>query len=377
MRRIDDAAAIDAILRHAAFRDRAVLEKALSQRFFAPFIHQEVVVGARFEARARWSRAALANLPLDRAVAAAHAACDSELGPGVTDSLLDSVRSAVARASCDLALGDVGDPALVARAVADIDRGIKMIGRPSMPLRRELGAMLELHLAHPEKWTGTTYLSVAKEEASALPLQERVDHMAAVFLSTGTIQVSDVVTHALIALAQHPEAAGASDEAVVAETIRGFPVNSSITRQASEAVTVAGRRYEPGDPVTMVPDRHARGSGFDPSRAPVAGSWAFGTGPRACPARRAALALAVAFLGRYRALGVTIEPDYPHKRSLALAVRARIGPGAEPARTSRSARLAGLARYAATSIESYPAAFLIGWPELVRVLRGVPVIDRE
>ena len=52
MRRVDDPEVVDAILRHASFRDRAVLEKALSGCFFAPFVHQEMVEGARFEARA-------------------------------------------------------------------------------------------------------------------------------------------------------------------------------------------------------------------------------------------------------------------------------------------------------------------------------------
>src|SRR5512139_2985904 len=90
MQRIDDGAAVDALLKHPAFRDRAVLEKALSSRFFAPFVHQEVVVGDRFEARARWSRAALASMPAERIAAAARAACDVELAPGVVESLNDA-----------------------------------------------------------------------------------------------------------------------------------------------------------------------------------------------------------------------------------------------------------------------------------------------
>ncbi|NUO52746.1 MAG: hypothetical protein HOV80_28205 [Polyangiaceae bacterium] len=369
MRRIDDTSAIDAVLRSPAFRDRAVLEKALSTRFFAPFLHQEVVTGARFEARARWSRAALANIPLDRVTRAGQTACDAAIAPGMVESLLDVVRETVARATCELVLGERGDPDLVARAVADIDRGIKMVGRASMPLRHELGRMLERELAEPDGWSGITYLTSAREEASALPLEERVDHVASVFLATGTIQVSDVVTHALIALAQHPETATAGDEAVLHETIRAYPVNSSITRVASDTVTVAGLGFSRGEPVTVVPERLAAASGFDPSRTDGAGHWAFGTGPRACPARRVALALAHVILGRYRAAGVRIEPGYPHKRSLALPVRATIGEGPAPAPTGHFKRLGGLARYVATSIESYPAAFVIGWPELLRALR--------
>jgi cytochrome P450 len=369
MRRLDDASAIDAVLRHPAFRDRAVLEKALSNRFFAPFAHQEVVTGPRFEARARFSRAALAGVPLDRVEQAARAACDAAVVPGVAESLLDAVRGTVARATCDLVLGEGGDWDLVARAVADIDRGIKMVGRASMPLRRELARMLERRLADPDGWNGVTYLTAAREEGRALSLEERVDHVASVFLATGTIQVSDVVTHALIALAQHPAAAAATDEAVVHETIRAYPVNSSITRVASYAAAIAGLGFQRGEPVTVVPERLAAGSGFDPFRTDGAGHWAFGAGPRACPARRVALTLAATILGRYRAAGVRIEPAYEHKRSLALPVRATIGDGPDPAPTGRLARLGGFARYVATSIESYPAAFLIGWPDLVRALR--------
>jgi cytochrome P450 len=369
MRRIDDAATVDAVLKHPAFRDRAVLEKALSNRFFAPFVHQEVVIGERFEARARWSRAALSGISAERIVEAAHAACDAEIVPAVVDGLNDAVRRTVARATAALALGEPALVPLVQRAVVDFDRGIKMIGRPSMALRRELGSMLEQHLAVPERWAPATFLDVARKEALALPLRERVDHMASVFLATGAIQVSDVVTHALIALAQHPQAAGASDEAVVAEAIRIFPVNSSVTRQAARAVDVGGQAFAAGEPVTMVPRLLRSETTFDPSRTSAAPSWSFGAGPRACPARRLASTLAATILGRYRALGVVVEPGYQHERSLALPVRARIGEGPAPERTARATRAAGFARYAWTCAESYPAAFLIGFRELVEVVR--------
>lgn len=372
MRRLDHPTTIDAVLRHPAFRDRAVLEKALSRRFFYPFEHQEVVEGSRFEARSRWSHAALAALPLARVEVAAERAFAAEVTPCTTESLLDSVRRTVARATVDLALGDDAFVPLVQRVVTDIDRGIKMVGRADRALRAELATALLRHLVEPDPWRGTTYLTVAKEQALALPLQDRVDHMAAVFLATGTIQVTDVVTHALIALAQHPEHTGARDEAVIAETIRLFPVNSSITRRAALDVEIDGRRFARQTPITIVPRLLQRASAaFAPgleadARSPGSMDWAFGVGPRSCPARQVATTLATALLRRFRSFGVEIEPGYRHRRSLALEVRARIGPGAAVASTPPHRRAWTHARFVMACVESYPSAFIDGLPELVQ-----------
>jgi len=367
MRPVDDPEIVDVLLRHASFRDRAVLEKALSGSFFAPFVHQEMVNGARFEARSRWSRAALANLPLDHVRESAARASDSEIRSGTFDSLLDEVRRTVAHATLLIALGKRELVEITQAAVADIDRSIKMVGRRSMPLRTALAAALARELAAPEAWAEKSYLGVSRSEALALPLRERVDHMASVFLGTGTIQVSDTVTHALIALAQHPGAAAAGDEAVVLETLRRFPVNASITRQATGDVSVLGQQFRAGEPITVWPERLGGAAAFDPL-TPHDQVWSFGVGPRACPARKLSLALATAILGRYRALGVTIEARYPHRRSLAFDVRATIGPGAPPMKTPRSARLYTWARYAVVCAESYPRAFIAGAPELARVI---------
>ncbi len=367
MRRVDDPEVVDAILRHASFRDRAVLEKALSGCFFAPFVHQEMVEGARFEARARWSRVALGNMSLDWVREAALAACDRELREGVFESLLDEVRRTVVRATVRLALGSDELVPLATEAVRDIDRSIKMIGRAELPIRLQLAAALRHTLAAPDGWQLASYLGVSRDEALALALDERVDHMASVFLATGTIQVSDTVTHALIALAQHPAAAVASDEAVVLETLRCFPVNASITRQPKALVEVGAQRFAAGEPITFVPERLHGAATFDPL-APHAAGWSFGAGPRACPARKLSLALASAVLGAYRALGVEVEPRYVHRRSLAFDVRARIGPGGAPRPTPKARRMATWARYAAVAAESYPRAFVRGFPELVRVI---------
>jgi cytochrome P450 len=208
-------------------------------------------------------------------------------------------------------------------------------------------------------------LGVAREEALGFSVTERVDHLGSVFFATGIIQVSDVVTHALVALAQAPGSSDASDDAVVAETIRLYPVNSSITRRPDSDVALHGRLYRRGEPITVVPQRLEREPGFDAGRDQGAPAWSFGVGPRACPARRVATALASAILGQYRQFGVQIEPGYPHQRSLAVTVRARIGLGEAPATTARLRRALAFGRFAAVCAVSYPAAFLLGLPDLV------------
>jgi hypothetical protein len=267
MRRLDDPRLIDAVLRHPAFVDRAPLERALSARFFAPFCHQEVTRGARFETRARWSRAIFAAVGLERVRDAAIRAFDAHAPTGESESLLDSVRACVARATTELTFGDLSLEPLVQRAVRDIDRSIKMIGRADLTVRRALRDALEPVLDCTDAWPEATSLGAARAEARCLPLSERVDHVGAVLLATGVIQVSDTVTHALIALAQHPAAAAASDDALVAEVVRAFPVNASITRAAGVDVTIEGARFQRGEAVTIVPRRRARALGFDPSRA--------------------------------------------------------------------------------------------------------------
>lgn len=364
MRRLDDERLIEAVLRDPAFVDRAPLERALSARFFAPFSHQEVVHGARFEARSRWSRAVLAQVPPARAVEAA-ARAFAAYSPRATDSLLETVRACVAQATTALVLGDTALLPTVLTAVRDIDRAIKMIGRADLCAREPLRAALTELLARPGDWPRGSYLELRREQALALPLSERVDHVAAVFLATGIIQVSDTVTHALLALDQHPEARGAGDEAVITATVRSFPVNASMTRSAAQDVTVEGHRFRRGEAISIVPARLALARRFDVSDASRS-ALAFGAGARGCPASRVASALAAALLGHYRAVGVRLEPDYRHRRSLALAVRASFGDAPPPARTPSARRARELARYAVICAESYPAAFFSAMPELWR-----------
>jgi cytochrome P450 len=373
MRRLDEPAEIDAALRHPALRDRAPLENALSRQFFAPFVHQEVVQGARFEARAAWSRAALGGMPPEVVALAADRAFERHARAGLFPSLLEEVRRVVASATALLALGDDAHfESLAIAAVADFDRGIKMIAAPDRALRGRLASALRARLADPGAWQGTSYLTVAREAALALPLGERVDHLAGVLLGTGAIQVSDVVTHALIALDQHPAARAHSSSALLRETLRLYPVNASLTRLVKSDVAIAGRRYRRGEAVTVVPLAVNRlaGRSFDAGRSEDTYAFAFGVGPRACPARRVALTLAEALLDRYRALGLRIEPRYRHRRSLARPARARLGDGAAPAPSSLWVQAQSWARYGARCAASYPRAFVAAIPEIAAIAQS-------
>jgi hypothetical protein len=366
MRRLDDPDEVEALLRHPALRDRAPLENALSRAFFAPFAHQEVVTGARFEARAAWSRAALAAMPLETAVASAARAFERHARPGLYPCLLSQVRRVAASAAAELALGDLEHEPLAVAVAANFDECIKMVGRRDAALRRRLRNALRVKLAEPTRWRGASYLTLAREQALALPLDERVDHLASVFLGTGAIQVSDVVTHALIALEQSPAARAAADAAIIEETIRLYPVNASVTRLVTAEVTHAGRTHRRGDAVTVIPAALNRGAS-DPLDA-AQYTFGFGVGARACPARRVALALSEELLRRFRALGVRVAPGYRHRRSLAQPLAARLGAGAAPPPAAWWSRARGWARYGRAIAASYPSAFIAALPELAAVI---------
>jgi cytochrome P450 len=286
--------------------------------------------------------------------------------------LLAEVRRVVASATTRIALGDDELEDEVLSVVANFDGAIKMIARPDPALRRRFGDLLRERLADPDSWRGPSYLTVARQAALALPLEERVDHMAGVFLGTGVIQVTDVVTHALIALAQHPEAADVSDAALVQETLRMFPVNASFTRLVAADASIGGDTFRRGEAVTVVPARVNRRlrSRFEPGRNGDGYAFTFGVGVRGCPARRVALLMAETLVGRYRALGVTPEPGYRHRRSLAQAARVLIGPGVPPAPTPRWDRAKSWARYVRCCSASYPRAFALALPEIAAIAYG-------
>jgi cytochrome P450 len=380
LRRIDGPRAVASALRHPALRDRAAVENALSRYFFSPFLHQEVVEGERFERRARWSRAAMTlSEARVRAVAAEAAA---ELQPGVVDDLLGEVRRTVTRATVRLTFGEDALEPIVLAAVADFDRVIKMMGRPDRRQRERLRRALTERLSSRRPApTGTTLAAMTRgEPMDEGSLDDRVDHVACVLLGTGIIQVTDVVTHALVALDQHPRAGGCSDVDVVRETIRLYPVNASLTRRAVADVVIDDVRLRVGQALTVVPERFNRlgwskPDRFDPTRfrREQGECFGFGHGPRACPARRFATALAETLLASYRSIGVRVEPGYRHRRSLAIPPRAVIGAGPRP-RSSATRSAAAWLRYLATCAATYPTVGLReirGWtPETLE-----PAVD--
>lgn len=374
MRRIDAPEVIAAALRHPRLHDRAAVENALSRHFFAPFVHQEVAEGEAFERRAAMSRAALG---LDEAIVAARSRqALSRIRPGEVGDLLDEVRRTVTRAMVWVTFGDTELEPVVLAAVADFDRAIKMMGTPELRRRRELADRLRARLSEraPE---GTT-LRAMQLAAGDVGVDEQIDHVASVLLGTGIIQVTDVVTHALIALSQAPSVARrATDGAVLAETIRRFPVNASLTRKARGDVEVEGVRLRAGEALTVVPmtvNRRGWSSPerFDPDRheRERGACFGFGHGPRACPARRLAMTMAEVVLGAYRQIGVTVEPGYRHRRSLAMPPRARLGPGACAGRSRQQSARRWL-RYLRVCAVTYPG---VAMQELsrMRAAQGPP-----
>jgi hypothetical protein len=333
----------------------------MSARFFAPFRHQEIAQGEEFERRARFSRAALAGVrPSDaeRTIAAAF----ERLAPmGEVSSLLDTVRGIVASALCELTLGDAGDAAMTRAFVRDLDDGIKLRARRNVALRRAFAASLRPLLASPGEWREGTLLGAAREEGLALPIGERIDHVAAVFLGTGSIQIADVVTHAALL---HAHGLGGpvqskSAEWLVVESIRRYPVNASVTRVARSDAEVDGLHIPRGTAIHYVPPVLGEASNAPGSTALDAGTDArlgFGAGVRACPARRLSLVVANVLVARLLARGVSVEPGYEHRRSLAASIRARFGPGPRPRTTPLRTRLAEGVAYGIRCAATYPPA---------------------
>ncbi|MCA9624121.1 MAG: cytochrome P450, partial [Myxococcales bacterium] len=178
--------------------------------------------------------------------------------------------------------------------------------------------------------------------------------------------VTDCLTHALVALSQQPEARVHDDEAVLRETLRRYPVNSSITRRARAPVALGDQALAAGDSLAVVPEevnRHGwpEPDRFDPGRfsakSPAGYSFAFGAGPRACPAQRFSLTLLGELLATYRRLGVEVPRRHPHHRSLAVPIPAMIGGGACAAQPLHE-RLQHRARYLACAAATYPLAAL-------------------
>ncbi|MEZ4442041.1 MAG: cytochrome P450 [Polyangiaceae bacterium] len=362
-----DPAIIAEALRHPDLRDRAELERALSSFFFQPFVHQEVVEGDRFARRAAFSRAALALDPdLVRQTARLEVPPGGRPTLGPTASLLDELRRHVTAVTVRLTFGDDAPFAVVHAAALDLDRGIKLSALPRRGPRLALWRLLAERLADPERWPEGTTLAAGRDEAAGLDLDERIHHVGAVLLGTGIIQITDSLTHALVALSQQPEARVHDDEAVLRETLRRYPVNSSITRRARAPVALGDQALAAGDSLAVVPEevnRHGwpEPDRFDPGRfsakSPAGYSFAFGAGPRACPAQRFSLTLLGELLATYRRLGVEVPRRHPHHRSLAVPIPAMIGGGACAAQPLHE-RLQHRARYLACAAATYPLAAL-------------------
>jgi len=368
LRRIETLPEVETVLRHRAFRDRAAVENALSRYFFTPFEHQEVCEGDHFARRAAWSRAALAGLEPGWVEAVADRRVEAWLPsrPSRVPSLLEAVRRLPLSLMCELLAGREHAQALAVvaePAIRNIDGCIKMMARPDPRARRALSSAMAILLEQPVP--EASLLAAARAAGVELEPGELRDHLVAVFLGTGVIQLSDVLTHALITRAQHPlSVEDASTMGWLRETLRCFPVNASVTRLARGPADVGGASYALGDAITFYPQSLNQGAGddFRPARwdAPDGGpqTFAFGWGPRACPAQRFSLHLLAHLLGRLQTELRLRIPRVSHRRSLAWPIPAALGrPDQRLDAPPRPQRARDVARYVATCADTYPRAF--------------------
>jgi hypothetical protein len=157
------------------------------------------------------------------------------------------------------------------------------------------------------------------------------------------------------------QARAKSAEWLVVEAIRRYPVNASVTRVARSDAEVDGRRFPRGTAIHYVPPvlgEAADALGDTRLEAGTDPRLGFGAGVRACPARRLSLVVATALVARFLARGVSVEPGYEHRRSLAASVRVRLGPGPRPRTTPLRTRLAEGVAYGIRCAATYPPALL-------------------
>ncbi|WP_310035515.1 cytochrome P450 [Paraburkholderia graminis] len=193
-------------------------------------------------------------------------------------------------------------------------RTIKGLSLPDFVLRQTALACIEKELA---RQSGCEHLFADDNESVCeLSMRIRAKHIQGVFFNTGMIQVSEFASHALVAVAQHPDVeqtllnhSGDNSyiERVLTETLRMFPLFGVTNRVSTEDIALAdGLEIKQGVQLLFNFEQHQRvgyeaADTFNPDRwkqtkTSEANYMPFGAGHRRCPAERISRALTKAIL---------------------------------------------------------------------------------
>lgn len=269
-----------------------------------PQVHQEhLEPGDRYDEVARATRRVLARPHADTAALAA------ECAAGVLDALPADRTTAVrlrdlmmpvwAEFSHRLVFGEPCPPGardLITGNADDVVTALKACGLRHLDRRDRLTRYLADRVA-----TGT----LAHPLPAGLTPEEQVWNLQGTWFNTSVVQMSEAMTHLLMAVAQHPEvqdrlAAGPDDDAyldhVIDETFRRYPLFGIAHRITTGPIDVAGQDLPAGSVLCFsYPDFHATGydrpDRFDPDRweklsTKDANHIPFGvTANRPCPAK--------------------------------------------------------------------------------------------
>ncbi|WP_394825977.1 cytochrome P450 [Pendulispora albinea] len=250
--------------------------------------------------------------------------------------------------------------ALIVGNAHDVVTSLKCCGLRHMARRHRLTAFLRDALARGE---------VPHELPEGLTEEERAYYLQGVFFNTAIVQMSEAMTHLLLAIAQHPNVQAdlharmhddRAFDAVIAETLRVYPLFGIAHRITTDDIALEGGDVLPKGSVLCFnyPEYHRAGfedpDRFDPARwdrlspreAREANYIPFGVAAnRPCPAQAVALttmrAVARGILRRYvLRSSATHTRSIPNRGPCLLVPReAREHASSSPARSLR-ARLA-------------------------------------
>jgi hypothetical protein len=324
---------------------------ALSDLFWywlapGPEVHQEhLEPGERYEEVARATRRVLARPKGEVAALAARCAAHvlDGTGPGLV-RLRDLMMPVWAEFSYELVFGEPC-PAqardLIVANADDVVTALKGCGLRHMDRRERLTAYLRERLG-----------DVRHPLPEGLSAAERVFYLQGTFFNTAVVQMSEAMTHLLLAIARHPDlqrrlAAAPEDDAcldrVIEESLRRYPLFGIAHRITSAEIVVDERTTLPAGSVLCFnyPEFHSAGfedpGRFDPGRwerirVREANHVPFGvTANRPCPARGVA-PVAMRAVARETLRRFTLSSSAAHTRSIPNRGPCLLGPRPDPRR---------------------------------------------